>query len=114
MTRVGIDLVEVARVKRLYKRHGKRFLSRLFTVEEVSYAFSARANRCFERLAVRFAAKEALIKAVGHPLPFCSIAVGHSPDGRPIIVCPLVRERIEASLSHTRGLAIACVLLDKQ
>jgi holo-[acyl-carrier protein] synthase len=112
MTRIGIDLVEVSRIKALYERHGERFLNRLFTEREIIYSLAARGDRQFERLAARFAAKEALIKAAGHSLPFRSIEVSHRTGGRPTISCSAVQGKIEASLSHTRRLAIACVLLE--
>ncbi len=113
MSRIGIDLVEVPRLKAAYERHGERFLLRLFTPGELDYALAARGDRRFERLAVRFAAKEALVKAVGRPLPYRSIEVGHAPSGQPTVTCAAVEERITASLSHTRRLAVACILVDE-
>lgn len=56
----GVDLIEIARVKEAVARHGDRFLSRVFTPQELAY--------CGERpesLAARFAAKEAIAKALG-------------------------------------------------
>jgi len=114
MTRVGIDAVEVARIEALCQRYGQRFLERLFTPEEIAYATSARGNRRFERLAARFAAKEALIKAAGRPLPHTSIEVSRAPSGRPTIRCRAVAGEITASLSHTEKLAVACVLLEEE
>lgn len=112
MASIGVDLVEVERIKAIYERRGERFLDRLFTRVEITYAFSARGDRRFERLAARFAIKEALIKAVGRPLPYRSIEVRNQKDGRPIVHCPHVRGKIEASLSHTQRLAIACILFE--
>jgi holo-[acyl-carrier protein] synthase len=57
---VGVDFVERARVIGAYQRHGERFLRRVFTPEEI-----ARAHGRIERLAGRFAAKEACAKALG-------------------------------------------------
>jgi holo-[acyl-carrier protein] synthase len=113
MSKVGIDLVPVARIKAAYERYGDRFLNRLYTSNEVDYALAARGDRRFERLAARFAAKEALVKAVGHALPYRSIEVSHAPGGAPVVTCALVKRRITASLSHTRELAVACILLDE-
>ena len=113
MIRVGIDAVEVSRIKDLYRRYGERCLQRLFTPNEVSYARAARGDRSFERLAARFAVKEALIKAAGRPLPFSAIEVSQTPDGRPIVTCSLIEGNIEISLSHTKSLAFACVLLEE-
>ena len=113
MIKVGIDAVEVSRIKDLYQRYGERCLTRLFTPKEITYARAARGDRCFERLAARFAVKEALIKAIDRPLPFTAIEVSQAPNGRPILSCSLIAGNVEISLSHTRGLALACVLLEE-
>lgn len=64
--RVGLDLVEIHRVRESIDRHGERFLQRLFSDDEIAYASSsADPGQRAERLAARFAAKEAAIKAFG-------------------------------------------------
>jgi holo-[acyl-carrier protein] synthase len=63
-TGVGIDLVMVSRVEASLSRFGERFLRRVFTEGEIAYATSSPALAA-ERLAARFAAKEATIKALG-------------------------------------------------
>ena len=113
MTRVGIDVVDVDRIEALYRRFGERFLERLYTPTEVAYAEAACGSRRFERLAARFAAKEALIKASGRPLPYRAIEVTSAPGGRPLVRCALVDGQIQASLSHTERLAVACVILEE-
>jgi holo-[acyl-carrier protein] synthase len=60
----GIDLVEDARIEAMLTAHAERFLERVFTEGERAYAASAPGLRV-ERLAVRFAAKEAVLKALG-------------------------------------------------
>ncbi|MEM6314067.1 MAG: holo-ACP synthase, partial [Planctomycetota bacterium] len=60
----GIDIVEVARVRGLLEKHGRRFEQRCFTAAEVAYA-NRRPKRAAEHLAARFAAKEAVLKALG-------------------------------------------------
>jgi holo-[acyl-carrier protein] synthase len=57
---VGVDLIEIARVKRALDRHGKRFLQRVFTPAEIQYTRGYASE-----LAARFAAKEAVSKALG-------------------------------------------------
>lgn len=113
MTRIGIDLVEVDRIKALCQRFGERFLNRIFTEEEIAYAYAARGNRRFERLAARFALKEALVKALGRSVPFLTIKVAHTPEGRLRVSCAEVEGKIEASLSHTKRLAVACIVLEE-
>ncbi|MBO0796932.1 MAG: holo-ACP synthase, partial [Ktedonobacteraceae bacterium] len=56
---VGIDIIEVERVRKVYERHGERFLSRVYTPDEVRQCRGKMA-----RLAGRFAAKEAISKAL--------------------------------------------------
>ncbi len=57
---VGIDMIEVERIRRIYEKHGERFLGRVFTPNEVQQCRGKIA-----RLAGRFAAKEAISKALG-------------------------------------------------
>lgn len=57
---VGIDMIEVERIRRIYEKHGERFLARIFTENEIQ---QCRGNMA--RLAGRFAAKEAMSKALG-------------------------------------------------
>ena len=59
----GVDITEVGRIKAAMERFGDRFLSRVFTPEEARYSLSK--PNAAERLAARFAAKEAGMKAIG-------------------------------------------------
>ncbi|HEY3380619.1 MAG TPA: holo-ACP synthase [Vicinamibacterales bacterium] len=60
---IGIDLVDVARFARISARHDGRFLESLFTPEEIAWCRGRR--RSDEHLAARFAAREAVLKALG-------------------------------------------------
>jgi holo-[acyl-carrier protein] synthase len=60
--RVGLDVVDIRRVSESMERFGPRFAQRLFSPEEIAYA-NAGEGQTAERLAARFAAKEAAIKA---------------------------------------------------
>jgi len=68
---IGTDIVEIKRVRDAVERWGKRFLKKIFTENEISYCYKKKDP--FLHLAVRFAEKEALIKAIGArgviPLP---------------------------------------------
>ncbi len=119
--RVGIDLVQISRITESVERFGDRFLRRVFTDGEIAYATAAPA-RASERLAARFAAKEATMKALGlveQPADWRNIEVRRSPSG----TCDLalhggVREaaiRLGAeafalSLSHEGDYATAVVI----
>ena len=114
---IGIDIEEVARVFAT-----PRGLTRVFTPQEIAYCQPKR--RCFEHLAARFAAKEALFKALGTGLSgklrWTDVEVRNEPSGKPsITLCGAARElademgvhAIFVSLSHTRQYAIAQVVL---
>lgn len=82
--RVGVDLVRVRDVADSVERFGDRYLRRIFTPDELAYATSDVA-RMPERLAARFAAKEATVKALGlveHHGAWSDIEVLRFPSGR--------------------------------
>ena len=60
---IGVDIVDIARIQAMLDRYGERFLARVYTEAETAYAMGG-ANRA-ERLAGRFAVKEAVLKALG-------------------------------------------------
>jgi holo-[acyl-carrier protein] synthase len=119
----GIDIAEVARIRAAIERFGDRFLKRVFTFEEVRYCTS-KANAA-ERLAARFAAKEAGMKAIGTGLrggvTWQDVEVVRASGQRPELhfhrraadVAELLGcKRTHLSLSHTEEQAIAYVILE--
>ncbi len=84
---VGIDLVKIDRIKALYERWGERFEERVFTQSEREFC-SHRKNRV-PCLAIRFAAKEAFVKALGigmrKPVLWLDIEVVSNRLGKPEI-----------------------------
>lgn len=119
----GIDIAEVERIQQALDRFGQRFLKRVFTPEEVRYC-TARHNVA-ERLAARFAAKEAGMKAIGtglrHGVTWQDVEVVRQPGGRPMlrfsgraadVAASLGCRRTHLSLSHTAAQAIAHVILE--
>ncbi len=120
---IGIDITEVDRVRVIMERYGDRFLQRIFTGNEIRYCSSKR--NVAERLAARFAAKEAASKALGtgmrRGISWRQIEVGHAPGGRPTLLfsgeaarfaARLAVRQISLSLSHTADHAIAQVILE--
>lgn len=119
----GIDIVNIERIERLMGRWGDHFLSRVYTEGEISRCKRmARPSECF---AIRFAAKEAFLKALGSGLrngiQWTDIEVKNDPMGRPYLyLCRKAEEvlqsrRIEKTyltLSHDRPFAVAHVLLE--
>lgn len=108
VTGLGVDLAEVKRVRRLAAN--PRFLARVFTPAELAYA--AKSKNKFERLAARFAVKEAVIKALDETaLPLNSIEVENSESGRPAVkVKGRPGLRLLVSISHTAAYACAAVI----
>jgi holo-[acyl-carrier protein] synthase len=115
--RVGVDIVGVDRVARLVTENAG-ILETLFTGRELSYCLGKR--RCYEHMAVRFAAKEAVLKAfgtgLGQRMRWTDVEVVNEVSGRPRVslygeVAAWARRRgladLDVSLSHTAGLAIA-------
>lgn len=119
----GVDLAEVERVRRSVERFGGRFLERVFTEGERAYAGDG--PRCHEHLAARFAAKEAVFKALGtgwaQGVGWTDIEVVREASGRPALVLHgKAREMAEAlgvrnwhlSLTHTGTMAMASVIAE--
>ncbi|HLW51222.1 MAG TPA: holo-ACP synthase [Candidatus Angelobacter sp.] len=119
----GVDITEVARIRAAVDRFGDRFLHRVFTPEEVRYCM-AKVNAA-ERLAARFAAKEAGMKAIGtglrHGVTWHDLEVVRHPGQRPQLrlsgkaaefAKSLGCKHTHLSLSHTAEQAIAHVILE--
>jgi holo-[acyl-carrier protein] synthase len=119
----GIDIAEVARIRGTVDRFGERFLKRVFTPEEVRYCRS-KANAA-ERLAARFAAKEAGMKAIGTGLrggvTWQDVEVVRISGQRPElrfhgkaaeVARSLGCKRTHLSMSHTKDQAVAYVILE--
>lgn len=119
-TGIGIDLVEVSRIREMLEKHGPRFKERTFTRGEIAYCDSC-ADPAMH-YAARFAAKEAAAKALGTGLwnegvSWTDIEVVREENGKPVLVLhgAAKKHASEAaclvSLTHTRDLAMAQVLL---
>lgn len=115
--RVGVDMIEVARIERAAARHGERFYTRFFTPAERAYCGGQ-----FRRLAARFAAKEAVGKALGTGIGdvrWVEIEILNDERGRPSLhlhgaAAQLAAEmgltQWDVSLTHTDDLAVAFVV----
>ncbi len=111
---LGIDLIEIDRVAAALGRHGGRFAERCFTAAERAYCDS-KANPA-QHYAGRFAAKEAVGKALGTGVPFTWREIEIVGPGKPRVVLSGATARrareleageIEVSITHSRGLAAA-------
>jgi holo-[acyl-carrier protein] synthase len=117
----GIDLVDFGRIEEMLGRHGEHFLERVFTVRERADADGVK-NR-IEKLAGRFAAKEAVMKLIGtgwrDGVAWTDIEVVNTATGQPQVnISGKVKELVKAagigpmtlSITHTSQFAIASVV----
>jgi len=120
----GVDIVEISRIKQAAKKWSDKFLKRIFTDKELEY------SRCksipYQHLAARFAAKEAVLKAIGdssiHRIEWKHVEVLNDEYGKPFInlsghASKIKQEKnisdIIISMSHTRTYAIANAIMIK-
>ena len=114
---IGTDIVAVQRIAALIDRYGDRFLKRVFTQSEQDYC-AAKSNPA-EHFAGRFAAKEAIAKAIyqsGHNsvIPLHEIEVINDPEGRPHVHLKRFHHLVcLVSISHERDHAIAMAMLQE-
>jgi holo-[acyl-carrier protein] synthase len=103
---VGVDLVEISRVRDLARRN-PRFLARVFSADEIAYC-RAKKNP-WPHFAVRFAAKEAVYKTLGKAdVPLTAISVKRDAAGRPsVFISGKPARKLKLSLSHGREHAVA-------
>lgn len=120
---LGTDLVEIVRLQRSIERFGERFLQRVFTKDEIAYCMSRRGFA--ESFAARFAAKEAGAKALGtgisRGVSWQELEVRRAPGREPKLhlsgraaerASSIGVSRISLSLTHTRDLAMAVVVME--
>jgi holo-[acyl-carrier protein] synthase len=113
----GVDIIEIERLQAVIARHGERFLKRVFTQRELAEVADNPAS-----LAARFAAKEAVAKALGTGIGvvgWCEIEVLRGPARQPQLLLHGAAARLASdlslagwsiSLSHDRTQAIALVV----
>ena len=114
----GIDLVDCPRIEQMIERHGERFVKRVFTVAEQAYAEANKND--VEKLAGRFAAKEAVLKLMGTgwrgKIAWTDIEIKNNAAGQPEVTLSGEVKRIadelgighiSISITHTANFAIA-------
>jgi len=119
---IGVDIVKIERMKEVVEKWGEKFFKRVFTKNEIAYCF--RRRNPYLSLSVRFAAKEALIKAIGSemPLSFTDIEIVNAVSGKPAFKksgrlqdffdIKQIRTA-HLSLSHEHDYGVACVVLEQ-
>jgi holo-[acyl-carrier protein] synthase len=121
---IGVDIVDIARIQSLLDRYGERFLRRVYTDAEKAYAMGG-TNRA-ERLAGRFAVKEAMMKALGtgksQGILWRDVETLRARSGKPEVHLHGQAVRwakfrggglVHVSITHDGGKAVAFVILEK-
>ena len=111
---LGVDLCEIARMERAIAREG--FLARFFTQEERDY-IASRGAMGAQTAAGLFAAKEAMLKAlgVGLAVPLREVGVTHDAQGAPAAAARLAAlggRTMHLSISHEGGMAVAMAVAE--
>ncbi len=107
---IGIDIIEIERIEKALDEHGQHFLDRIFTKRE-----QEDCNGNAVRLAGRFAAKEAIAKALGtgfgKALSWLDIEITNDENGKPIATLSRKDQRVDISLSHCKSHATAVAMV---
>ena len=117
----GVDVIECPRILQLLENHGHRFLQRVFTAHELDYCQQHKEST--QRLAGRFAAKEAVLKALGTGMrgrmKWTDVRIANDDFGKPEIVlsgesASVAQKKgifqVLVSISHTREHAVASAI----
>lgn len=112
---IGIDIIEIQRVKAAVKQFKEKFLNKVFTTREIDYCTKKKALK-YPELAARFAAKEAYSKAVGtgiRGIHWSQIEIINNSSGKPLIyVNRKLLKNAMVSLSHSLKYATAVVMVN--
>lgn len=116
---LGNDIIEIQRIARALKRHGHRFLDQIFTTEEQAYCL--RHQQSERHFAGRFAAKEAIAKALGTGfstgISWHDIEILNNTAGKPVVYLSerlnkqFQTPEIQLSISHCKEYATAVALV---
>jgi holo-[acyl-carrier protein] synthase len=112
----GVDITEVGRLRKAIEKWGESFLNRVFTKEELNNAKTR--GSFYQHMAGRFAAKEAVFKALGNKkLALTEVLILNDEDGRPH--CKILNNKgrkldVHVSISHVKNYAVAHAIITKE
>jgi holo-[acyl-carrier protein] synthase len=112
----GVDITEVRRLRQAIEKWGKDFLNRVFTQEELENAKNR--GSLYQHLAGRFAAKEAVFKALGDKnLSWKDVQILNNREGKPC--CKILNSKnkkidIHISISHVKNYATALAIITQK
>ncbi|MDD5195195.1 MAG: holo-ACP synthase [Candidatus Omnitrophica bacterium] len=112
---IGIDMVKIEKIQSAIERLGEAFLKRVFDKKELKNI--SKGKMYYQRLAARFAAKEAVIKAISKekPLALTDIIILNKPNGAPY--CEFKKKlniEIFLSITHLEDYAVACAVAQRR
>ena len=112
----GVDITEVRRIRQAAEKWGDDFLERIFTKAEIKNAKTKASF--YQHLAGRFAAKEAIFKAVGDSqLSWQDIQIHNDQEGKPVCIFLNGRGKdinVVISISHVKTYAVANAVVTKK
>lgn len=116
----GTDIIEIQRVKEAIEELGEKFIDKIYTLEEIKYCESKNKQK-YQHYAARFAAKEAIFKAVSeilqdkYEISWKDIEITNNKEGKPIVKFIEKKyksiESIDLSISHCKEYATAMVVV---
>lgn len=113
----GTDIIEIERIKKSIEKLGDNFLNRVYTIKEIEYCESKKKQK-YQHYAARFAAKEAVFKAISKELEdkykinWKDIEVLNDEQSRPyVLIKNEKRTDIDISISHCKEYAVATVVM---
>jgi len=116
---IGIDIIEIDRIKKSIDDYGDQFLHKIYTENEIKYCLSKKDK--YQHLAARFAAKEAIYKAISSnwnsELSWQDMEIVNAPNGMPEVMFKGNLEKflskdkeLKISMSHSRDY-VTCVAI---
>ena len=117
--KTGIDIIEIERVKQSIEETDGKFCERVYTEKEIEYCESKKIQK-YQHYAVRFAAKEAVLKAISEfleskfDIEWKEIEIQNDENGRPyvnILKQGIHIDNIDISISHCKTYAVASVVV---
>lgn len=112
----GVDITEVRRLRQAVEKWGDDFLTRVFTAQEIEN--SKTKSSLYQHLAGRFAAKEAIFKALGdNSLGWKDLQILNDKQGRPYCVILNGKNKkigVQISISHVKTYAVANAIVTQE
>lgn len=113
----GTDIIEIGRIKESIEDLGEKFLNRIYTQKEIEYCESKKSQK-YQHYAARFAAKEAIFKAISkelndkYEIGWKDMEIFNDEQGRPQVkIKGVQKENIDISISHCKNYAVAMVVM---